>query len=156
MIGSMVGRDGIGTTSADIASARIALLGTALLGTALLGTALLGCSAPPYPLPDRGAVEVRAEERRLAALLPGALLWGPGTCEARLLGRAGRSSFAWADCRTTPTADLPAGGVSMPVRVTGEQVDKPADGGDYAGSVRKLFPPQLADLALRDPDRLRP
>ncbi len=71
---------------------------------------------------------MQAEEKRLAALLPEVLLWGAGICRVRLLGSEGSASFAWADCDMTPTADVPAGGVSMPVRVDGEQVRMPDDG----------------------------
>ncbi len=44
----------------------------------------------------------------------------------------------------------------MPVRVDGDQVRKPVDGGGYADSVRRMFPPRLADIVLHEPERLRP
>jgi hypothetical protein len=117
---------------------------------------LSGCSESPYQLPDRNTPAVQAEERRLAALLPDRLLWAPGTCRVRLLGREGSSSFAWAACEITPTAELPSGGVSMPVRVDGDQVRKPVDGAGYADSIKSMFPRDLADAMRHDHERLRP
>lgn len=115
-----------------------------------------GCSEAPYELPDRDTPAVQAEEKRLAAHLPEKLLWGPGTCKVRLLGKEDSSSFAWASCAMTPTADIRSGGVSMPVRVDGDQVRKPEDGGGYAESVKRMFPSRLADAVLQEPDGLRP
>ncbi|MEU4408398.1 hypothetical protein AB0F88_28090 [Streptosporangium sp. NPDC023963] len=127
-----------------------------IVGIGVMVTVVSGCSEPPYRLPDRNTPAVQAEEKRLAARLPDELLWGPGTCNVRLLGKEGSSSFAWATCSMTPTADVPSGGVSMPVRVDGDQVRKPADGGDYADSVKRMFPHRLADRVLHEPDSLRP
>ncbi len=116
---------------------------------------LAGCSEAPYPLPDRNAADVRAEEERLATLLPGELLGGPGTCKVRLLGRDDASSFAWAHCEAAPG---PAGvwSVSVPVRVDGDRVTQPGDGAEYSASVRRMFPERLADVVLTDDGRLRP
>ncbi|MDG4839813.1 hypothetical protein O7631_25070 [Micromonospora sp. WMMD967] len=116
---------------------------------------LTGCSEPPYPLPDRNAADVRAEEERLARLLPGELLGGPGTCEVRLLGRDGASSFAWAHCEAAPGPGFTTG-VSVPVRVDGERVTQPGDGSEYSASVRRMFPGRLAEAVLHDDGRLRP
>ncbi|RAO51496.1 hypothetical protein LUPAC06_06181 [Micromonospora saelicesensis] len=116
---------------------------------------LAGCSEPPYPLPDRNAADVQAEEERLATLLPGTLLSGPGTCDVRLLGREGPSSFAWAHCEAAPGPGVPFG-MSIPVRVDGERVTQPGDGSDYSASVRRMFPERLADAVLEDDRRLRP
>ena len=127
-----------------------------VVGIGVVIGVMSGCSPSPYPLPDRDTPAVLAEEKRLAALLPDELLWGPGTCKVRLLGKEGSSSFAWATCDMTPTADVPSGGLSMPVRVDGDQVRKPADGGGYAESVRRMFPHRLADAVLREPDAFRP
>ncbi|MGW3887973.1 hypothetical protein ACWD69_04730 [Micromonospora chokoriensis] len=115
---------------------------------------LTGCSEP-YALPDRNAPDVQAEEERLATLLPAELLGGPGTCEVRLLGRDGSSSFAWAHCEAAPgVGDV--FGVSMPVRVDGERVTQPGDGSEYSASLRRMFPEQLAEAVLDDDGRLRP
>jgi hypothetical protein len=130
-----------------------------VVGFALLVGLMSGCSeAPeaPYELPDRNAPDVQAEERRLATLLPDRLLWGPGTCNVRLIGREGSSSFAWAECEITPTAEHPPGGLSTPVRVDGEEARKPDDGARNAESVKRLFPRDVADAVLNDPERLRP
>ncbi|WBB69522.1 hypothetical protein [Micromonospora sp. WMMD812] len=116
---------------------------------------LAGCTSPPYPLPDRAAADVRAEEERLAGLLPRPLLDGPGTCRVRLLGRDGAVSYAWAHC-TGPAGAGGAAGVSVPVRVEGDAVGVPEDGAGYPESVRRLFPHDLAEAVLDDPDRLRP
>lgn len=122
----------------------------------LMIAALSGCSEAPYPLPDRTSPAVQAEESRLATLLPGALLWAPGSCEVRLLGTEGSSSFAWAECMTNPTADLASGGFSKPVRVDGEQVRGPVDGTGHKESIEALFPQRLADAVLNEPERLYP
>ncbi|MGW2624556.1 hypothetical protein [Micromonospora taraxaci] len=116
---------------------------------------LTGCSEPPYPLPDRNAADVRAEEERLASLLPGELLGGPGTCEVRLLGRDGSSSFAWAHCEAAPGPGVTSG-VSTPVRVDGDRVTQPGDGSEYSASVRRMFPERLAEAVLKDDSKLRP
>ncbi|MEU7775517.1 hypothetical protein AB0C44_29735 [Micromonospora taraxaci] len=116
---------------------------------------LTGCSEPPYPLPDRNAADVRAEEDRLVTLLPVELLGGPGTCEVRLLGRDGSSSFAWAHCEAAPGAGV-VSGVSVPVRVDGDRVTQPGDGSEYSASVHRMFPEQLAEAVLDDDGRLRP
>ncbi|MET8267535.1 hypothetical protein ACFYP0_04530 [Micromonospora arida] len=116
---------------------------------------LTGCSEPPYALPDRNAADVRAEEERLATLLPAELLNGPGTCEVRLLGRDGSSSFAWAHCEAAPgVGDV--FGVSIPVRVDGDRVTQPGDGSDYSASVRRMFPERLAEVVLDDDTNVRP
>ncbi|GAA3695130.1 hypothetical protein GCM10022224_070850 [Nonomuraea antimicrobica] len=44
----------------------------------------------------------------------------------------------------------------MPVQVDGDQVRKPADGAGYTESVKRLFPRDLADAVLDEPERLRP
>ncbi len=127
-----------------------------VVGIGLMLGVMSGCSESPYQLPDRNALDVQAEESRLAALLPDVLLWGPGTCKVRLLGTEGSSSFAWASCKMTPTVDVPSGAVSLPVRVDGDQVRQPVDGAGYADSVKDMFPRRLADAVLHEPDRLRP
>ncbi|WP_146604005.1 hypothetical protein [Micromonospora deserti] len=127
-----------------------------VVGIGLMVGLMFGCSEPPYQLPDRSTPEVQAEEQRLAALLPDRLLWGPGTCEVRLLGSEGSSSFAWASCEMTPTANGQPGGVSLPVRVDGTRVTEPADGAGYADSVKRMFPQRLADAVLDEPERLQP
>jgi hypothetical protein len=127
-----------------------------IVGIGLMVGLMSGCSEPPYQLPDRSAPAVQDEETRLAALLPDRLLWGPGTCKVRLLGREGSSSFAWATCEMAPTADVPSGGVSVPVRVDGDQIRMPADGAGYARSVKRMFPRRLADTVLHEAERLRP
>ncbi|MCG5441530.1 hypothetical protein NIE79_001655 [Micromonospora sp. NIE79] len=116
---------------------------------------LSGCSEPPYALPDRHAADVRAEEERLATLLPVELLGGPGTCEVRLLGRDGTSSFAWAHCEAALEGGI-GSGVSTPVRVDGDRVTQPGDGSEYSVSVRRMFPERLAEAVLEDDGRLRP
>ncbi|MEU7611664.1 hypothetical protein [Micromonospora sp. NPDC049204] len=116
---------------------------------------LAGCSEAAYPLPDRNSADVQAEEKRLATLLPGELLGGPGTCKVRLLGRDGSSSFAWAHCDAAPGSE---GGwsVSVPVRVDGDRVTQPGDGSEYSASVRRMFPERLARVVLDDDGKLRP
>ncbi|MFG3643839.1 hypothetical protein ACGF3C_26595 [Micromonospora sp. NPDC047762] len=116
---------------------------------------LTGCSEPPYALPDRDAAEVQAEEARLTTLLPVELLGGPGTCEVRLLGRDGSSSFAWAHCEAAPGVGI-VSGVSVPVRVDGDRVTQPGDGSEYSASVRRMFPERLAEKVLDDDTDVRP
>ncbi|MCG5437730.1 hypothetical protein [Micromonospora foliorum] len=115
---------------------------------------LAGCSEP-YALPDRNAADVQAEEERLATLLPAELLNGAGTCEVRLLGRDGSSSFAWAHCEAAPGGG-DVFGLSIPVRVDGDRVTQPGDGSAYSVSVRRMFPERLAEAVLEDDGRLRP
>ncbi|GAA4565955.1 hypothetical protein GCM10023176_15120 [Micromonospora coerulea] len=116
---------------------------------------LAGCSEPQYALPDRSTAAVQAEEQRLAALLPGELVSGPGTCKVRLLGQEGSSSFAWAQCEGAPDPGV-ASAVSMPVRVDGDRVTRPLDGSEYSASVKRIFPGRLAEAVLNDPDGLHP
>ncbi len=116
---------------------------------------LAACSEPQYLLPDRSKADVQAEEQRLALLLPGQLLDGPGTCGVRLLGREGSSSFVWARCESSRPPDVRSA-VSVPVRVDGDQVSKPQDGEEYSASVKRMFPGQLAEAILDAPDRLHP
>jgi hypothetical protein len=129
------------------------MLRRCVVGVGVLIGVLSGCTGAGYQLPDRNTPAVREEERRLAALLPGELLEGPGSCEVRLLGTEGGASFAWATCQMS---SAPGSGVSLPVRVDGDQVRTPADGAGHADSVRQLFPRDLADAVLQEPDRLRP
>ncbi|MEH0842445.1 hypothetical protein V6U81_08655 [Micromonospora sp. CPCC 205711] len=126
-----------------------------VLWLALTVGLLAGCSEPQYALPDRGTADVQAEERRLASLLPGELLSGPGTCKVRLIGREGSSSFAWAQCEGAPEPGVTSG-VSMPVRVDGDKVSRPLDGAEYSASVKRMFPGQLVDAILDDRDKLHP
>ncbi|MEU8179179.1 hypothetical protein AB0B86_00220 [Micromonospora sp. NPDC049047] len=116
---------------------------------------LAGCAEAPYPLPDRNAADVQAEEERLATLLPGELLGRAGTCRVRLLGRDNSSSFAWAHCDAAPG---PAGvwSISVPVRVDGVRVTQPGDGSAYSASVRRMFPERLARAVLDNDSRLLP
>lgn len=116
---------------------------------------LAGCSEPDYVLPDRGTAAVQAEEARLASLLPRTLLHGPGTCRARLLGQDGPSSFAWALCERAPDSGATSG-VSLPVRVDGDQVSQALDGSEYAASVKRMFPADLAEVVLSSPERMHP
>ncbi|MFF0155742.1 hypothetical protein [Micromonospora sp. NPDC005203] len=116
---------------------------------------LAGCSEAAYPLPDRNSADVRAEEERLATLLPGELLGGLGTCKVRLLGRDGSSSYAWAHCDAAPGPEG-GGSVSVPVRVDGDRVTQPGDGSEYSASVRRMFPERLARVVLDDDGKLRP
>ncbi|HEU0132487.1 MAG TPA: hypothetical protein VFQ85_15995 [Mycobacteriales bacterium] len=120
--------------------------------TAVLAVLLLGaCTRTVDDLPDRADPAVHAEEQRLAALLGrGAVLSRPGPCAVRLLGRDGATSYAWAECRVGDEA------VSLPVRVDGERVRYPGDGGAFARDVRRLFPRRLEDVILRAPDGVRP
>jgi hypothetical protein len=126
-----------------------------IVGVVLAGLTA-GCSEPPYPLADRSTPAVRDEERRITTVLRNDARWAGSTCRVRLLGREGSSSFAWADCETPATAGTPAGGESLPLAVDGEKVTSPADGAGYADSVRRMFPPRLADKVLSDPESLRP
>ncbi|WP_157181116.1 hypothetical protein [Actinopolymorpha alba] len=126
------------------------------VSVALLTGVVAGCSQPPYQLPDRTTQAVQAEERQIAARLPAMLFQGPGRCQVRFLGREGSSAFVWAVCASAPTAGVPSEGLSMPLRLDEDQVVKPADGAGYADSVKRMLPPGLSDLVLREHDKLRP
>jgi hypothetical protein len=115
----------------------------------------VGCAGPDsFPLPDRSDPVVRREEARIAKVVAadrsGRVLPSTGTCEVRLLRRVDDVDYAWADCTSAIT------GVSLPVRVEGARVQVPEDGSRYDDSLRELFPDDIADALLDDPDRYRP
>lgn len=116
-----------------------------------------GCSGSDPELPDRAAQAVRAEEARIAAVLGAdtSLLGEPGVCAVRLLGQRDGASFVWANCEGV---DPPYTGISAPIRVDDSGVSVPGDGAAFSESVREMFPHDLADFVLNNPDspELRP
>jgi hypothetical protein len=108
----------------------------------------VSCAGTAYELPDRNAAQVKASEADLSQVV-GASLDG-ADCEVRLLGESEGSSFVWAECSG------PLGGISAPMRVDGDNVRIPEDGGGYDDDVRRLFPDDVADAILTDRERTRP
>lgn len=113
---------------------------------ALVAVALLASCGEPYAVPDPDDPDVAAAEAELAPVV-GAALDG-ATCEVRLIGVEGNSSFVWARCSWT-TSDGIRGGMSGPMRVDGTEVQMPGDGSLFEEDVRRLFPADLADVILR-------
>jgi hypothetical protein len=109
-----------------------------------------GCSGRPE-LPDRTDPAIRAEAARIAALLGAdpSVVGGPGTCKVRLLGQEAGASFVWAECAAL---DPPFSGVSAPMRVDGSTVTLPGEGAAYSESVREMFPEDLAEFVLDNPN----
>jgi hypothetical protein len=126
----------------------------AALGLLALAAAA-SCTSSAYELPAESP-DVRAMEHRLAGVVEPAARAelrsdAAGSCQLRLLGGDDITSYVWAECR------FPIGSaLSTPFRVTGEQAEAPRDGNEYASSVSRLFPRDLARAILSDPDRLRP
>lgn len=122
---------------------------------AALGSAwaLTGCSS--VDLPDRDDPAVQREEARVVQILEkgSPRTMQPSRCKVRLLGQDSGQSFVWAECTQTVS---PETAYSVPARIRGEQVTMPQDGDRYASSVRDMFPAELADLVLDDPDQARP
>ncbi len=106
------------------------------------------CGGASYGLPDRTDDRVKATEDELAQVVGAAR--GGDDCDVRLLAESDGRSFVWAECFGA------SGGISAPMRVDGNKVQLPGDGGLYADDVRRLFPKDLADAILTDQERLRP
>lgn len=120
----------------------------------------VGCAGPDsFPLPDRSDPVVRKEEARIAKVLEddrsGRVLssTAPRTCEVRLLRREGGTDYVWAVCTSSgPTGE----GGSFPARVRGSEVTTPSDGSAYSTSIKEMFPEDIAEAVLEDPERYRP
>jgi hypothetical protein len=117
----------------------------ARLIAALPVAGVAGCStvhySPPAPFPAR--------ERQLAADLVEAER--AASCDVRLLGTDGATSYVWGECRYPDGSQ-----VSTPFRLRNGHADSPGDGSAYGPSVHRLFPEAMARVVLADPDRLRP
>lgn len=124
----------------------------------VLTAALAGCGGERFELPQR-TPEVAAEKVRVVALLEqrgGAASDGrKTTCAVRILKIEGAATYAWSSC-TSVDANGVSGGASAPIRIDGDEVRAPADGGGYADSVREMFPERLAEAVLMYQDRLQP
>ncbi len=130
-----------------------------LAGVPLVLGAISACSwKPSFALPDRRSPSVRAEEARLADLLAadrsGKLLSqplaGPVHCTVRLLRKTPEADYVYADCEAGDE------GLSFPVRVVGTRVSVPDDGDEYAPSLRRLFPADIAAALIADDQRYKP
>lgn len=109
-----------------------------------------------WTLPDRTSPAVLREEARLGKLVArsGKVVDAEGArCEVRLLGNDGETSYVWARCMNDKGS---VSGVSLPMRVDGRSLSLPQDGTDHAESIRRLFPPALAEAILTDRARLKP
>ena len=107
----------------------------------------------PTDLPERSDPAVLAEERRLEGLVEATPLFtdlGAGIdCRVRLLRSEPPTSWAWTVC----VSDTPQASYAVPFRVDGDQVTYP-DPVDADKDVRRMFPPDLADVALGGADDL--
>lgn len=103
--------------------------------------------------PPKESDQVRATENRLSAVVEHGLRGsqGPGSCVVRLLGEQGQTSWVWATCQW-----LPGAATGGPYRIEGSTVMAPEDGSDYPGSIRRLFPPDMAEAILKHPEQLKP
>jgi hypothetical protein len=124
-----------------------------ILAVSLSLASVAGCSSRPPVLPDRASPEVRAEEARVAALLGSetSVVGARSACEVRLLRQEAEASFVWATCEAV---DPPHGGMSAPMRVSGSDITVAADGAAFPQSLREMFPEDLADFVLSNPDSL--
>jgi hypothetical protein len=110
----------------------------------LLTACSLGESSfsPPNPS-DPG---VRQEEARIAAVLvadtSGELLdyphQGPAHCKVQLLRKVGSTDYVNANCTAGDE------GAYFPVRLVGRTITVPGDGNEYAASIRRIFPSDIA------------
>ena len=90
---------------------------------------------------------VKQEESRVAAVLvadtSGELLdypfQGPPHCKVQLLRKVGSTDYVDADCTAGDE------GVSVPLRLVGRTITTPMDGNEYEPSIRRIFPPDIAD-----------
>ncbi|MEZ5310884.1 MAG: hypothetical protein R2735_09895 [Microthrixaceae bacterium] len=114
----------------------------------IVGVLAVSCAGSSYGLPDRTDGRVKATETDLAQVIGAAR--GGDDCDVRLLGKSAGSSYVWAECFGA------SGVISAPMRVDGDEVHLPGDGGQYADDVRSLFPAEVADAILTDQERLRP
>jgi len=60
-----------------------------------------------------------------------------------------RVSFVWATCESP---DPPNTAASLPIRIDGAKLTLAGDGAVYSETVREMFPEDLADLVLNNPD----
>lgn len=131
-----------------------------LISTLVLVGVLSGCSfgKPSFSLPDRNSAAVRKEEARVAAVLAadtsGKLLSppteAPADCKVRLLRSVGSIDYVYAQC-TDGRA-----GFSFPLKLEGREVTIPQDGSEYAPSIRRIFPADIAAALNADVERYRP
>ena len=126
----------------------------------LTAAALAGCSGETFEPPAR-TPEVAAEETRVAARLEqhGRSTGFPhgvdGGCAVRILRIDGPVTYAWSTCMFRDASGAWSG-VSGPVRVEGTDVRSPTDGAGYDDTVRELFPAEIANAILEDPNSLQP
>ena len=131
------------------------MLRTSATALALVSAAALSaCSGPSYEPPARTS-DVLAEEARVASLVERheSELFDdrPGSCAVRILGMQADSTYVWADCTYPPNGSL-----SAPFRVDGRAVRNVQDGSLYRDSIEEMFPADIAEAVLDDPERLRP
>lgn len=127
----------------------------------VVGGLVAGCSSP-VALPDRTDPGVQAEETRLAELLETTDdFWPPQPrrCSVRLLGQEGATSYVWAHCEGPEVVadgqiERPAG--SLALRIDGDRVSEPRDGGLYVDDVEEMFPADIAEAIFAHDERIFP
>lgn len=73
---------------------------------------------------------------------------GRWTCTATLWGRDGAALLAEAECEATYRGGADDAGFVRPIRVEDDRVTYAADGSQLAGSLRRMWGPQLAEAYL--------
>jgi len=122
---------------------------------AVAGITACSSSGEPSVFPDRNDGGVQAAEAELAAVVSAES--NGWDCDVRLLGEVDGASFVWAECSGQHGGAMaPMGGFSVPMRIDDAGIAQPGDGALYSDGVRRLFPGDIADAILRDPDSLRP
>jgi hypothetical protein len=128
----------------------------------VLFAAVVGGCNDPVNLPDRTDPIVQAEEAGIATFLESADdIWvpQPRRCSVRLLGQEGATSYVWANCEGPEVVDdgqleRPAQG--GPLRIDGDRVSEPRDGGLRSDDIREMFPAELADAIFAGDERIYP
>jgi len=133
---------------------------TRLVSTLVLVGVLCGCSfgKASFSLPDRSDPVVKQEEVRIALALAadtsGELLSqplpGPAHCRVRLLRQVGTADYVYAECTAGQS------GFSFPLKLDGSSVTVPRDGSEYAPSIRRIFPSDIAAALIEDEQRYKP
>lgn len=123
-----------------------------LVSVLLLASCTSGQHGSSFRPPARDQ-HILVVERRVAPLIEQSQRGSnaPGQCTVRVLGEKGDTKWVWASCRW-----LPSNGVGGPFRIDGDKVTATSEGSEYEGSVRQLFPYEMAQTILNDPERLQP
>lgn len=142
-------------------ASRVGCMSRRIAAVVLVATVVGGCSET-VDLPDRTDPAVQAEEARIATVLEFTDdIWvpQPRRCSIRLLGHEGAISYVWANCEGPEVLadgqlERPAQG--GPMRIDGDRVSEPRDGGLRGSDIRDMFPAELADAILAGHEGIYP